>query len=215
MPNWCHNTIIVPRRMVEKIVNSKGEVDFSLALPIPEELKNTVAPTTGISEQESKRLKSLYGSDNWYDWSVRNWGTKWNAKDTDIDASDSSDEIIITFSTPWSHPEQWIRFISHRYPLSIIHVEWEEEQGFGASYTIQDGEQTRPHEWDLPEWEVVMTNDAIGCDIVECLKSGGNDGGYDKFERGYFYIDYDSTYKYSSIKDAIKAVEEVPVDCMT
>ncbi len=33
------------------------------------------------------------GSIDWYDWRISNWGTKWNAYETDIDCSDGSVEL--------------------------------------------------------------------------------------------------------------------------
>jgi hypothetical protein len=44
----------------------------------------------------------LYGAKSWYDWSVREWGTKWNVSDTDWEVFD--DHIVMFFSTAWSPP---------------------------------------------------------------------------------------------------------------
>ena len=38
----------------------------------------------GITQAQSSELVAKYGYDNWYDWSVFNWGTKWNAYDVTI-----------------------------------------------------------------------------------------------------------------------------------
>ncbi|MBO6195364.1 MAG: hypothetical protein J6O56_03335 [Bacilli bacterium] len=46
-----------------------------------------------------------YGYCNWYNWSINNWGTKWNVKDDcTIDYDDSTKEYTITFDTAWSCP---------------------------------------------------------------------------------------------------------------
>ena len=39
-----------------------------------------------------------YGERDWYDWSIKNWGTKWNAGATVVDSD------IIEFQTAWSTP---------------------------------------------------------------------------------------------------------------
>ena len=39
-----------------------------------------------------------YGERDWYDWSIKNWGTKWNAGDTVVDSD------VIEFQTAWSTP---------------------------------------------------------------------------------------------------------------
>lgn len=39
-----------------------------------------------------------YGVTNWYDWSINNWGSKWNASSTDVDKLERS----IYWETAWS-----------------------------------------------------------------------------------------------------------------
>ena len=41
-----------------------------------------------------------HGADTWYDWSCKNWGTKWNAYDCQLIKEDNE----ITFDTAWSCP---------------------------------------------------------------------------------------------------------------
>lgn len=47
-----------------------------------------------------------YGCKTWYEWSIQNWGTKWNAYD--ISVSDN----VLEFDTAWASPtpvlEKWI-----------------------------------------------------------------------------------------------------------
>ena len=45
-----------------------------------------------------------YGFQDWYNWSIHNWGTKWDACNSHIE-SDDEDYIFITFDTAWSPPE--------------------------------------------------------------------------------------------------------------
>ena len=30
-------------------------------------------------------MEQEYGHTNWYDWSIDNWGCKWNCSDVDVD----------------------------------------------------------------------------------------------------------------------------------
>lgn len=45
----------------------------------------------------------LYGAANWYDWNVKNWGTKWNAMDVTCNREDDS-TVVCDFDTAWSFP---------------------------------------------------------------------------------------------------------------
>jgi hypothetical protein len=66
---------------------------------MPEELKGTTAPTPDdMSEDTKKKLILKYGADNWWDWCVQNWGTKWEPDCI------SADDGYISFSTAWSPP---------------------------------------------------------------------------------------------------------------
>ena len=66
-------------------------IDFEKIVPMPD---NIFCGNLGNKERE------LYGENNWYDWSIHNWGTKWNAYSDYFD----EDENTMTFDTAWSCP---------------------------------------------------------------------------------------------------------------
>ncbi len=73
-----------------------------------------------------------YGSKDWYDWCVKNWGTKWNACNT-IYAKDCPDEI--QFDTAWSDVRNLILKLSEKYPeLEIVYDYAEEQVGYYAGH---------------------------------------------------------------------------------
>ena len=47
----------------------QNRVDFNKIIPMPDHIYRG---NLGTRERE------LYGKNNWYDWSIENWGTKWN-----------------------------------------------------------------------------------------------------------------------------------------
>ena len=53
-----------------------------------------------------------YGTPDWYEWSCKHWGTKWNACDTHV----SEDKLTIHFSTAWCMPVPVFEEIARRYP---------------------------------------------------------------------------------------------------
>ena len=91
MPNHCFNKVTISvgdadgqnlKVLVDTLKSEENQTDFDFnaILPMPPELENV-----GWSEAEEMndiiraRYKKEHGSDNWYDWRVNNWGTKWNS----------------------------------------------------------------------------------------------------------------------------------------
>lgn len=48
--------------------------------------------------------KKEYGVTDWYDWSVKNWGTKWNAYHDLVEVSEDGNSLSVRFQTAWSEP---------------------------------------------------------------------------------------------------------------
>tara|TARA_B100001057_G_scaffold478355_1_gene548680 strand:+ start:410 stop:1057 length:648 start_codon:yes stop_codon:yes gene_type:complete len=121
MPNWCLNTVefIGSPSKIEKIRKAVEEDDglFQSLIPMPTELKDTVSGSESAKSDWQKenagRLYMKHGADNWYDWNVNNWGTKWDASeicidDISIDFKDpSSSSIQVSFQTAWSPPTRF------------------------------------------------------------------------------------------------------------
>lgn len=160
MPNWIQNIITVPDDDIKKLhelLLNKGEVDFNKLIPMPKELEDTQSPANVVPDDEyqaklkeydnsgfgkpisqsmSDELIKKFGFNNWYNWSIENWDTKWNAHDTIID-----DETIL-FQTAWSMPEKVIAKLSTLMPDTIIEVKYADED-IGSNcgeYTIKNGE---------------------------------------------------------------------------
>lgn len=62
-----------------------------------------------------------YGERDWYDWSIENWGTKWNAGDTVVYSD------IIEFQTAWSTPIPVFVELSKRLKNVEINVDYADE----------------------------------------------------------------------------------------
>lgn len=87
MPNWCNNTIKVQATKerideFEKFLNENDGKDwFTHFRPLPEELTN----------------------EGWYEWSINNWGCKWNCDANDWQRIDEN-TISFWFDSPWGPP---------------------------------------------------------------------------------------------------------------
>lgn len=108
MPNWCQNILTISgptedvNRFIEAAKSPVDNTDLSLGrlMPIPEDQEN-----------------------NWYDWCISNWGTKW-----DVDAVITHDHIYADkhipygtrksvtyrFSSAWSPPVELFSTLINR-----------------------------------------------------------------------------------------------------
>lgn len=77
-----------------------------------------------------------YGVQDWYDWSMLNWGVKWNASQTLIDGN------IIEFETPWDSVTLLMADIARKYPNAKFTYEFSEEQVavYGGRYIFENGD---------------------------------------------------------------------------
>ncbi len=110
MPNWCNNYLKVEGDLT-KFNAVLGDKSFSIGafIPTPKELVDTVADGSKHPENVAK-----YGADNWYDWNVANWGTKW---DVDSETKEQSDTVAaFAFDSAWAPPTKAIAAISKLYP---------------------------------------------------------------------------------------------------
>lgn len=74
---------------------------FGTLCPMPESVFR------GDLGQDERKECEDKGIDNWYDWSVSNWGTKWEASDLHLDDEGQYDDcahVTVSFSTAWSPP---------------------------------------------------------------------------------------------------------------
>ena len=108
MPNYCTNILMLNEDSNDSIWDvlrdyiSNGRLDFELIRPMPDELRGTTSPTPKDTDPATKEaLIQKYGADNWWDWCVQNWGTKWNC---DMDAEKNQSKHCMTMDTAWSPP---------------------------------------------------------------------------------------------------------------
>ena len=114
MPNWCNNNISItgPNSVIDKIEKiTKEEKDGNGLLnffhPMPEQLEGTTSP----SSASDKPQPMVEGFDNWYDWRVENWSTKWEVcefygVDRQYHSEQNEGESTITFGfdSAWAPP---------------------------------------------------------------------------------------------------------------
>ena len=140
MANWCENTlkVIGEEKELKKFVKKIKRKSFLSSFnPTPKELVNTRAP----SLKEDINLIIKYGADNWYDWNLKNWGTKWDFEIDPIESIEEGDSEIITyFDSAWSPPIEGFKDISIKYPKITFFLSYEEPgMGFKGLAKIKNG----------------------------------------------------------------------------
>jgi hypothetical protein len=112
MPNWCANTVTLRHadpamiaRAKEAFVQGKFLNEF---VPIPESL-HIVAGSVGeqdraAHEAQMKANLDAHGYKDWYDFSVSEWGTKWDVGDGDGINDVQSNELTVFFESAWAPP---------------------------------------------------------------------------------------------------------------
>jgi hypothetical protein len=113
-------------------------------VPMPVELKDTVKGSNGDAV-------------NWYDWSVTNWGTKWDVDSEGLEFLDNEDgtaSISGYFDSAWSPPiEAYNRFLEANEDCSLNASYYEMGCDFAGMYDNGDDESIEglQEESKLPE----------------------------------------------------------------
>ena len=103
MPNWNSNYLTVKGFTPEEQTEFKERVEaedlFRHYVPIPDE-------------------------DNWYEWCLENWGTKWDISDPIIGSDGSA--FTCYFKTAWAPPIAAFTEVSKRFPNATFELGYEE-----------------------------------------------------------------------------------------
>ena len=154
MPNWCNNSITIagPTETIKQLWDDAHEGDdFNLLnamVPMPKELDGTTSP----SPQNGKPQPLVDGFDNWYDWRVQNWGTKWDVSDEGLEYVDNGDGTSVIqgwFDSAWGPPiEAYNTFLDDMDGCSIEATYEEGGMDFAGIYTDGDDQYME----GLSEW---------------------------------------------------------------
>ena len=110
MPNWCANNVTFhhpnPREIsrINEAFYTKGGL-FAEFFPCPEELLEHTAPEN--DEDRAALFTEKYGAPDWYHWSLKNWGTKWDVSgegEQPQELDEDATEIHLSFDTAWAPP---------------------------------------------------------------------------------------------------------------
>ena len=139
MPNWTENNVTIKSKskthldmLVERLKSEDNVFDFNNVVPMPKEID----PHKPLGNEDRK-------NPNWYDWSVENWGTKWNSVDAVVERI-SDTEIDYFFLTAWCPPvEIYLALVNRFNKFGNHEFEWtcldEDERDTPYSLCESDG----------------------------------------------------------------------------
>ena len=205
MPNWVYNGLTVEgnpdsvKKMMEQLnqpftmihdtwdVSTQSFMKKNTLYPNPVfAFWNIVKPTDleAYSKQPDSTLPieeaMKFKGDHWYDWNVRNWGTKWDVAvsstetyfNTTVEDTANGDNHVVhyNFETAWSRPMPALLNLSSQYPDLLFTLSYEEETGWGGQCELLRGTVISESEYD----NMCRNCDGtyLDADIVSCDDCG-------------------------------------------
>jgi hypothetical protein len=195
MPNWCFNSLSIEGSAedisaIKKQVNQPFQRQHDSWNPETNKMElqdtvysnpvfafwNIIKPTNleaYVKQSEHKLGEPItFNGDNWYDWNVRNWGTKWDVSvhdgeqypDTEL-MEESETSLAYRFNTAWSPPTEAIVHLSSQYPECEMILSYEEETGWGGEIMFSDGQATEIEHYENKCRDCDSNNTLEYCDI--------------------------------------------------
>jgi len=159
MPNHTTNQLTVTGpadsivKMKEFAKSEEAALECNSILPMPEALKGTTKgfgmandetlAETHAREQREAKLVEDFGFDNWYDWCVANWGTKWGVYhlgDMPLKWHDELEGVSMEFWSAWEPPIPVIAELARRFPDLTFVLDYSDEGGGYAGQAVFEGE---------------------------------------------------------------------------
>jgi len=215
MPNWCSNNVFIDgeRESVQRFVEyvALGDSPFSLQaiLPMPDDLTIAMHPVRIVTQVEydeyepqhddgrpitqemSDRFTRLYGYDNWHDWRVANWGTKWDTDGREVRSwitprirQLARAKARFDFNTAWGPPVGIYRALVKKFPK--LHIEWpyvhEGNQSLG-NLAIDELQRKPPVETGMTSIDALEIVLKIAVDSIQGTPSQSYDSLHEHMEQ--------------------------------
>ena len=130
MPNWNMNDLEV----------SGSQADI-LKFKQQAKSRDSDGKAMAISLNKFIPMPKDYNKDGrWYEWSCKNWGTKWDAVSPML-AVNKPRLLVYVFDTAWSPPIVWLGKVSKLYPNLYFKLKYDEpSMGFYGLASAHNGE---------------------------------------------------------------------------
>lgn len=129
--------------------------------------------------RQAFRNELKYGFTDWYSWSIRNWGTKWNAYETAI-----IDDSTICFNTAWSRSMPVITKLAEMFPDIGFDYSWADEDiGVNVGFVeFENGE--------------VVSDEFFNAQSKEAFELAAELWGLDLTGEGFVFDENKQTYEF-------------------
>jgi hypothetical protein len=191
MPNWCYNYLTIEgnEQDIAKVKEQLNKPFTRMHDQFNMETKQMELTETsysnpifafhniynhtqaGISDEDYMKQPDhtlplsevlTFSGNHWYDFNVREWGTKWDVAvrdgedypETELNPDeDSSISLSYKFNTAWSPPIPAIEKLSAQYPELEFNLSYEEETGWGGEtfFCNGDGTELESYGWKCRE----------------------------------------------------------------
>lgn len=206
MPTWCSQFVEVrgEEKEIKRMINSfrvdkttRGKYeeesgwDINQLFPVPDELAET--PHASIIPEGSQDEKDLwlknkqeenlakFGARDWYEWQIKNYGTKWGASCIQIDEealTNCSDSFSFKFESPWCTCPGLMAKVSSLFPSVLIGIHAIEEMNIFAVWeTYHDGKMIDYGEADVDTENIDSDEKWVKClnDMFTSASKGSAD----------------------------------------
>ena len=190
MPNWCSNIVTFSHKdpaAIKRVVDAWKTGEFMQQFfPCPEELIKAVKGYSSDPKEQAEINAVLnansakHGYPTWYEWSLANWGVKWDVAvsddekypDTYMEGPTANGENLVVyynFNTPWGIAQEALLKLSSQYPTLLFTLSYEEETGWGGEDEFLRGQyiQGASWNWKCKECDYMETGEPPYCEECE------------------------------------------------
>ena len=131
--------ITSPAKIVSKAQFKIDMKEYNAKVANPSDQDKFLGITHSITQEMSDSYMARFGADDWYNWALMHWGTKWGAYDTRLVSREPDTEnpqyirVKIEFQTAWSSAGEAIGKLSGQFPKFVFFLTYADEDcGFNV-----------------------------------------------------------------------------------
>lgn len=164
---------------VKKAEQDKPENPQEFVEKLQEAMKDIPPLTESVMMDFQRDIET---KQDWYHWNIREWGTKWDIDNAEIEVYPN--KIIYIYNTAWSPPVSALDKLAEQYPFVSIHSRFiDENDCFAGEVYWESGGQTYDRD--------VRIDHALKVEMYgDCWACANDDEEYDDLRKEYKCAEY-------------------------